>query len=123
MRLQAQRYSIMHWITALMIEVTFPVYLVIQIVSNLSIGGFSLGLSILTVLMSVCLCFFSGFLRLRQRLKSCYNLVFKTYQEELQEWFTKVLKEELDKLNSESREQRQSLESVNAILQLTHTSS
>lgn len=123
LRIQAQQHSILQWSQALIIEVLFPVWLVFQVVNNLSVGGLSLGLSLLTVLTVLIICFCIGFLRLRYRLKSCYNFVFKIYQEELQKWFKKVLTEELDRLNSESQDQRRSLESVNAILQLTHTGS
>ena len=123
LRIQAQRYSILHWNLALLIEALFPVWLVFQVVNNLSVGGLSLGLSLITVLTGLLICFFTGFLRLRYRIKNCYNLIFKMYQEELQKWFKKILIDELNRLDSESKEQRRSLESVNAILQLTHTGS
>ena len=81
LRIQAQQHSILQWSQALIIEVLFPVWLVFQVVNNLSVGGLSLGLSLLTVLTVLIICFCIGFLRLRYRLKSCYNFVFKIYQE------------------------------------------
>ncbi len=123
LRAKAQQYSILQWMLALTLEAIFPAWLAFQVVSNLSAGSLSIGLSLLAILLGLFVSFLSGFLRLRQRLKSCYSAVWKIYQDELYIWFSKIFKQELNRLHSESQEQQRSLKSINAILQLPHTSS
>ena len=123
LRSRAQSYSVLQWIMAFLLEVMFPGWLVFQVVNNLSVGSFSVGMSLLAIILGLLASFISGFLRLRQRLKNCYGEVWRLYQSELFRWFTKIFEQELERLNIDSEEQRRSLESVNELLQLPHTSS